>query len=421
MGMRMKTIAIIASCDTKLREVEYMKSCLHGAGMDTLVVDISVGLVNPSGADITREEVFQQAGFAWDNVRTKSKGELVGLMAQAAQAAVRTMYRERRINGILSAGGVQNTSVASAAMRQLPVGFPKVLVTTLASGKKAFGDVVGDKDIVVMPSISDFTGINSNTGVILANACACVAGMVKYAGHIVKKGSRPTVGVTLMGITNTGCCAAIDELERLGVEAIGFHATGVGGSVMEQYAADGILDGILDMTTHEIASEYMGGGFSHGAANRLVAPVTSGIPMVVCPGGLDFVDYAKSEFPPRMEQRRYNMHNSVLAHIKLLPDEAAEVGRIFAERLNLSRHGARLVIPTNGMRLNTRPGEDLHQPETDQALVDSILQHLQPKARVEMLEGNLNEADWGKRVARIMVEELEAAGISTGKGGSNGV
>ncbi len=392
-----------------------MAQCLQDNGVAPLIVDMSIGLGTPRGADISREEVFAAAGLRWEELREKTKGELMALMSEAMRAVIFRLYKEEKIDGVMAAGGVQNTTVAMTAMQPLPLGFPKVIASTVACGQKPFSTVVGMRDIVVVPSMSDFTGLNMMTRTTLANACACAAGMVKYAGKLPKKPNCPVVGVSLMGITNDGCCAAIDELEQLGIEAIGFHTTGVGGQVMEQLALDGILDGILDMTTHEITSEYFGGGFSYGAKNRLLATLEAGIPMVISTGGLDFVDFDRAHFPPRMEERAYNMHNEQLAHIKILPEEAQAVGKIFAERLNHAKQPVALVLPTEGMRKNTRPGESLYQPETDAALLTAICAGVGEKVRVVQLQGNLNDRDWGRRIARLMVQELQKRGICSAR------
>ena len=260
----MKRIAIIGSCDTKHREVAYMRDLIEAEGIEVLVIDVATGPSPSYGYNVSREEVVEAAGTKWSELEPKSKGEKIAFMMEAAADYVEKIYREGKIDGILSAGGLQNTVMATNAMKRLPIGFPKVMATTVASGKKTFDLVVGDKDIVTIPSICDFTGLNLVTRQIMANACACCIGMVKTAGTILKKGRKPVVGITLMGITNTGACAAVDELERLGVEVIGFHSTGVGGAIMEQMAADGLIDGILDLTTHEITEGYFGSGFSYG-------------------------------------------------------------------------------------------------------------------------------------------------------------
>ena len=389
-----------------------MKDLLRQYGQEAIIVDMSIGLGDAKGADISRETVLSNIGIDWNVVRTKTKGELVRIMTEAMKATVLKLYQDGKISGVISAGGVQNTTVATSAMQLLPIGFPKLMVTTVACGQKEFGDVVGLRDIVVMPSISDFTGLNMMTRTILSNACACMAGMVQHAGHtLVKKGEKPVVGVSLMGITNEGCCAAINELTRRGAEAIGFHTTGVGGAIMEHLALNGTIDAILDMTTHEITSEYFGGGFSYGAKNRLVATLEKQIPMVVSVGGLDFVDFRKDEFPQDLNKRIYNMHNAQLAHIKIFPDEAAAVGKIFAERLNRSPIPVTLVLPSEGMRKDTRKGGNLYCKETDDALLRTILKTIGPNVRVQVLEGNLNDVAWGKKIAGIMADELTRKGF----------
>lgn len=408
--MMMKTISVIASCDTKYKEVALIREFIENTGVSVLIVDMSIGFGQSYGADISREKVVSNIGICWDDVKDRTKGELMELMTEAVKAAVMKLFAEGKIDGIMAVGGLQNTTVATAAMRMLPIGFPKVMATTIACGKKEFGPFVGTSDIVLIPSISDFTGENIITKTIIANACSCCVGMVKYAGKPLQKSKKIVVGVSLMGITNTGTCSAINELERCGLEAIGFHTTGVGGMIMEQLAGAGFIDGILDMTTHEIVSEFFGGGFSYGAVERLVKPAQMGIPMVVSTGGLDFVDFAKKEFPPRMDERVYNMHNATYAHIKILPDEAKKIGEIVAKRLNLASEGVTLLIPTNGMRKDTKPGERLFNKDVDDTLIQSITENVGKNVKVQYLEGNLNDADWGVRAAHAMIDELKRRG-----------
>jgi len=406
----MKTVAVIASCDTKYKEAALIRQLLESCGIRVLVVDMAIGYGRSYGADISREEVTSNISVRWDDVKDRTKSELMVLVTEAVKATVEKLFAGGKIDGIMSVGGLQNTVVATSAMRALPIGFPKVMATTIASGKKEFGPVVGSSDIVVIPSISDFTGVNIITNTIIANACACCIGMVKYAGIPLKKSDKVVVGVSLMGVTNTGACSAINELERCGLEAIGFHATGTGGMVMEQLAEKGMIDGILDMTTHEIAAEYFGGGFSFGTKERLVKPAQLGIPMVVSTGGLDFIDFAKTELPPRMDERVYNMHNATIAHIKILPDEAQKIGEMVAERLNLASKGVTLLIPTNGMRKDTKPGEKLFEKEVDNTLIRAITENVGENVKIQHVEGNLNDVDWGLKAAHAMLDELKRRG-----------
>lgn len=409
----MKTIAIIGSCDTKYKEAAYMRERIEAEGVNAIVVDVATG-PNPSyNYDVSREEVVEAAGTTWKELEPKTKGEKIAFMMEAAASYVEMLYKEGKIDGILSAGGLQNTVMATNAMKRLPIGFPKVMATTVASGKKTFDLVVGDKDIVTIPSICDFTGLNLVTKQIMANACACCAGMVKSAGETLKKGKKPVIGITLMGVTNTGACAAVEELERLGMEVIGFHSTGVGGAIMEQMAVDGLIDGILDLTTHEITEAYFGGGFSYGEDSkyRLVKGVSKKVPLVVSCGGLDFIDFGVNEFPPRMDERVYMMHNATMAHIKLLPDEAKLTTASFVERLEKIDYPVKLLIPTDGMRHNTRKGEELYYKEVDDIIIRQLNNIKNKNVEIITIPGNLDTEEWGIQAAHHMIDELWERGV----------
>lgn len=390
-----------------------MRSLIEEQGLNVLVIDVATGPSPSQGYDISREEVSANAGTPWEEMEPKTKGEKIAFMMDAAAAYVEKLYAEERIDGILSAGGLQNTVMATNAMCRLPIGFPKVMATTVACGGKIFGDYVRDKDVVMIPSICDFTGLNMVTRQILANAASACVGMVKCAGQVLQKSDRLVVGVTLMGVTNTGACAAVDELERLGLEVIGFHATGVGGAIMEHMAAQGLIDGILDLTLHEITSEYFGGGFSYGesAKYRLVEGVEHRVPLVICPGGLDFVDFAVDDFPPRMDERVYMHHNATMCHIKILPDEAEEVADRVLERLAKIDYPVKLLIPTDGMRHNTRKGEELYYKEVDDILIRKLTSVKNENIEILTIPGNLDTVEWGVAAAHCMVDELKARGV----------
>lgn len=408
----MKTIAIIGSCDTKPREIAYMRRLLKSWDLEVIVIDVATGSGCSEESDISRDTLVENMGVSWEELKHKSKGEKIAFMTKAVSDFVKKLYDQGMIQGILSAGGLQNTVMATAAMRTLPIGFPKVMATTVASGNKTFDSVVGDKDIVVIPSICDFTGLNIVTKKIMENACACCAGMVTRAGSILRKSEKPIVGVTLMGVTNTGACAAIDELERAGIEALGFHSTGTGGAVMEQMAADGLLDGILDFTTHEITQEYFKGGFSYGedAKYRLVKGVQHNVPLVICPGGLDFIDFNTNEFPPRMEERVYMYHNAKTAHIKILPDEAKITVQRVSERIQKIDYPVKLLLPTDGMRHNTQKGQELYYKEVDDIIIDGLKSIQNPNVKIITVPGNMDTKEWGVQAAHHMIETLKESG-----------
>ena len=408
----MKTIAVIESCDTKAKEAKFISDFIKNEGLEALVLNTATGPAPSENYDISREEIVEAYGTPWEEMEPKTKGEKIDFMKEAVAAYVEKLYQDGRIDGIISVGGLQNTVMAANAMQKLPIGFPKVMATTVASGTRKFELVVGDKDIMVMPAICDFTGMNIVTRQVIANACAACVGMVKSAGHVLKKEDKPVVAVTLMGVTNNGAVAAVEELERAGLEVIGFHATGVGGATMEKMAEEGLVDGILDLTLHELTSEYFGGGFSYGeAANtRLVKSVDKKVPLVISLGGLDFVDFSTNELPGRMDERKYMLHNANTAHIKILPEEAKALGEIVAERLSKVTYPVKLLIPTKGMRHNTEKGEELYSPESDSVLIHTIIDKVNDNIEVIVIPHNLDTREFGVKAAHYIIDEMKLRG-----------
>ena len=406
-----KTIIVVASCDTKYKEAAFMRRLIESEGIHALVVDVATGPGPSYAYDISREETALASGISWKEVEKRTKSEKISFMKQAASCLVSRLFKENRADGIIAAGGLQNTMMAAEAMKALPIGIPKVIATTVACGGRKFEDVVGERDIVVIPSICDFTGLNIITRRIISNACACCIGMVKAGAGRLLKADRPVIGVSLMGITNTGACAAIDYLKSHGVEAIGFHATGVGGPIMEDLAVKGLINGILDLNLHEITSGLFKGGFSYNKRQeiRLIQAVKHRIPLVVTPGGLDFVDFAVGEFPDRMEERVYMMHNPDMAHIKVLPDEAEKIAGEVNRRLEAADYPVKFLLPTDGMRCNTRKGEELYQPEVDRVLLESLKTVNNSWIEFEEIPGNLDTEEWGIEAAKRMLDILNSS------------
>lgn len=368
---------------------------IRGEGLSALVLNTATEPEPSENCDVSREEIAEAYGAPWKDLEPGTKGEKIDFMKNAVGAHVERLCREGKINGIMSVGGLQNTVMATFAMQRLPIGFPKVTATTAASGTRKFELVVGDKDIMAMPSICDFAGMNIVARQVIANACAACVGMVKGAGRALKKGERPVAALALMGVTNNGAMAAVGELERLGLEAIGFHATGVGAAAMESMAEEGLV-----------------GGFSYGeaAGARLVKSVAGKAPLVASLGGLDFVDFSTSELPPRMDERKYMLHNAATAHIKILTDEAKEIGEIVAERLSKAAYPVKLLVPQGGMRHNTMEGEELYSPETGAALARAIAGNVGGNVEAVNVPYNLDTREFGVEAARRIVEEMRAAG-----------
>jgi len=406
----MKKILIIASCDTKIEEANYAKNIIKSHGHECLILDITTGYSKPTGYDISRDKALEKEGYTWEQFKILTKGEKIGIMTDGTAKVTKELYEKGMFDGIFSLGGVQNSTVAVAAMKQLPIGVPKVVVSTVASGNRTFGPYVGSKDIVLIPSIADIAGINTVTSNVIGNGVAALVGMVEHAGNILKRTKKVLVGTTLMGVTNTGVCSAIERLKQLDVEAVGFHSTGVGGNTMESLISQGILNAVMDLTLHEITSDYFGGGFSYGAKNRLSYLEEFDIPTVISLGGLDFVDYAVDDFPGDLSKRKYIKHNAQLAHIKIFPQEATEVAKIVLELLNRAKGNIVLLVPTKGLRCDTQKGEKLYDPEVDQIIIDLITQNVNPNIEVKYIEANLNDKEFGYRAAEEMYNLLKVRG-----------
>lgn len=327
--------AIVGSWDTKREEMRFMFSRLAVSRLDPFYIDVSTLGTDPldPGTGYSSDEIRRPRIAEWNALANSGRGEKIDSMVAAAAEFISRLHREGRINGIISAGGLQNTVLATSAMRRLPIGLPKVMVTTAATGPREFQLVTGNRDIIVVPSLSDLAGVNMFTRTTLDNACACLAGMLtltEHPGEGIRRGSRRPVGLTQMGVTNTAAVAAIARLRELGFEPVGFHATGSGGPTMEECVGDGLLHGALDMTLHEIVSDAMGTGYSVGAKGRLERLLAGDAPVLLAPGGLDFIDDWTDTFPGGLEGHRFVLHNSNPAHIKLTVEEAVRVGSVIA-------------------------------------------------------------------------------------------
>ena len=361
----MATIAVVACCDTKYHEIRFVKDMIVKAGHKPLVVDISTGPHVPIRADITREEVLREGGTAWEQVSLLSKSESIAAMSASITRVIVRLQKEKAIDAALGMGGLQNTMVSSAAFRKLPIGFPKLIVSTIASGYRYFDTIVGDKDITVVPSIVDFAGINPLSQAVLSNAVAAVIGMAEHGKGLMNTSGHHLIAATLMGITNDTVMRALDKFNALGKETISFHSTGIGGRVMEEMIREGHIKAVMDLTLHEMTAEYFGGlGYSKGADNRLTAAAQTGIPMLVCPGGIDFACLRKDELFEDEDKRGFVWHNQDLTHTRLYEEEILDITRTIIDRVNASRGPVTVLLPLGGLRTLSGEGEPFHKPET---------------------------------------------------------
>jgi uncharacterized protein (UPF0261 family) len=398
-----RTVLLLGTLDTKGDEFAFLRERLRGAGVGVLLAD--VGTLEPATveADFTREQVGAEAGVDVEALRAAGdRGAAIAGMADAAAALARRLHDEGRIHGVLSAGGSGNTAIATAAMQALPVGVPKLMVSTMAAGDTS--DYVGGVDVTMMASVTDVAGINSISARILANAAGAMAGMVNAPAPQVEDG-RPLVAATMFGVTTPCVTRAREELERRGYEVLVFHATGTGGKAMEALVEGGLLSGVLDVTTTELCDDLVGGVLSAGPG-RLEAAGSAGVPQVVSLGALDMVNFgARETVPPKFEDRNLYVHNPSVTLMRTTPEECAELGRRIAGKLAAATGPTSLFVPLGGVSMIDAEGQPFHDPEADAALFGALREGLEGSS-VELveLEHNVNDEEF----ADAMVDKLDA-------------
>lgn len=395
----MATIAVLGTLDTKGAEHDYVARLIRARGHDALLIDVGSG--GPPGVtpDITRDEVAAAAGIDLaDLVSRHDRGECVTAMTQAAPVLLAKLASEGRIDGVIALGGGGGSAIASAAMRALPLGFPKLLVSTLASGNTA--PYVGTKDITMMPSIADVAGLNRLSRQIFSRAAGAICGMVEAA--LPEGDDRPLIVASMFGNTTACVTEAKRILEEAGYEVLVFAATGAGGRAMETLIESGMVAGVLDITTTEWADELVGGVLNAGP-ERLEAAAKAGIPAVVAPGCLDMVNFGEqASVPARFSGRTFYVHNPQVTLMRTTPDECSRLGEIIAEKVNRYPAPASILIPRRAISVISAEGQPFHDPAADEALFDSLRTH----ASVEVTEYDeeINSPVFARACAEKLIE-----------------
>ena len=398
----MATVVLVGTLDTKGVENDFVRERLRAAGVEVLVVDAGVLEAPAFTPDITRQEVAAAAGADFGSlVAARDRGAAITVMAQGAAVVVRRLYDAGRLDGALALGGTGGTSIATRAFRELPLGVPKIVVSTAASGNTA--GYIGETDLVLMPSVVDIAGLNRISTRILSNAAAAMAGLVNAAPLPSDESPRPMVAASMFGVTTPCITRARARLETLGYEVLVFHMTGTGGRTMESLAAQGLLAGVLDATTTELADELVGGIFSAGP-DRLSAAGRAGIPQVVSVGALDMVNFGPMDSVPRQfRERNLYVHNPITTLMRTTPGECAELGARLAARLSRATGPASLFLPLRGISAIDVPGGPFHDEAADRALFGAIHDKLDTK-RVELVEMDTDVND--TRFADAMADRL---------------
>jgi uncharacterized protein (UPF0261 family) len=400
------TVAIIGTLDTKGPEVAYLRDRLHALGMATTVIDVGI-LGEPLGItpDISRAEAAVYGGTTIDALRNAgSRGRAVQGMREALKVLVRRLYTGGQLDAITGMGGAEGAVMAAAAMMQLPVGVPKVLISPIASGKHYFDPMVGTSDIMVVHSIVDILGLNPIAVTIFDNVAAALAGLVQH-GHVLpppRPGDR-YVAVTMLGNTTKAVMALKERLAEASYEAVIFHSNGVGGPAMEDLAEAGQFVGVIDYTTNE-TYDPMTGGIHDGGPDRLKRVGLLGLPQVVVPGCIDFSVFHAGAIPEALHGRPVYDHNPEYTLVRASHDEMVALGHLFAERLNLARGPLVIAVPTQGLSIPNYPGGVFWDPEADRAFLDTLKAEIRPDIPVLTFDRHVNGPAFGVEVAELFIE-----------------
>lgn len=395
-------VYLIGTLDTKGVEIGYVRDRLRVLGVETAVIDAGC-LGEPAiPADIPRDEVFAAAGTTIAELRARNdRGEAVTAAARGAAAIIAKLHREGRVDGVLGLGGSAGTTIATAAMRALPLGVPKVMGSTLASGNVR--GYVGDKDILMLNTVVDVSGINRISQLVLDQAARAMAGMVTLPADANPAGEKPVVAATMFGVTTPCVEQARKVLEQAGYEVLVFHATGTGGQAMESLIDDGLIVGVLDITTTELADELVGGILTAGP-NRLTAAGKKGIPQVISVGALDMVNFGPPEtIPQKFADRKFYHHNASVTLMRTTPEENAKLGEEISRKAAAASGPTCIVLPLQGVSAIDRAGQPFDDPAARRALFESIRRHRGSTELIE-LDHHINDAQFADAAARKLIQ-----------------
>jgi len=406
-----KNVVIIGTLDTKGPEIAYLRDRLQALGLSTTVVDSGI-LGEPIGIvpDISRGEVAEFGGTTIEALRNAgSRGKAVQGMREALKRLTLSLYQQGKLQAITSMGGAEGAVMGAAAMMQLPVGVPKVLVSPIASGKHYFDPLVGTRDIMVVHSIVDILGLNPIATTIFDNVAAALKGLVEHGHELRKPGpDEKYVAVTMLGNTTKAVMALKERLAEHGYEAVIFHSNGVGGPAMEELAEAGQFIGVIDFTTNE-TYDPMTGGIHDGGPQRLRRVGALGLPQVIVPGCIDFCVFHAGSIPKELQGRPVYDHNPEYTLVRASKEEMIALGHLFAERLNPAKGPVLIAVPTQGLSIPNVPGGPFWDPEADAAFLETLRKEIRTDIPVLTYDRHVNDPEFGREVASLFVELMEKA------------
>jgi uncharacterized protein (UPF0261 family) len=405
-------VILVGTLDTKGVEFQFVRELLNQGGISTLVID--AGVLGPPyfPPDISHDQVYAAAGTSLAVIQAAGdRGRAIEAAASGVVKLVQDLFGQGHVDGILSLGGSAGSTIGTAAMRALPFGVPKLMVSTLASGQVR--PFVGIRDILMMHSVVDISGLNRVSRIVLANAAHAMIGMVRRppgeAGDV-----KPLIAATMFGVTTPCVEAARCQIEADGYEVLVFHATGTGGRTMESFILDGLIQGVLDITTTELADELVGGELSAGH-DRLTAAALRGVPQVISLGALDMVNFGPPDTVPlKFRDRRFYQHNPNVTLMRTTPEENDRLGKEIAEKASAARGPTAVIVPRHGVSAIDAPGKPFWWPEADAALFQSLRNWISPNVELVELDLHINDAEFAAQAVATLRRLLAAKTNSPG-------
>jgi len=400
-----KNIIVLATLDTKGQEAQYVRKQIEKFGDKALIVDVGVIDLPAAKADIAREEVAEAGGIPLAKLLENPTREVAApIMAKGATKIISKLVTEKKVDGIVAMGGTQGTTLATKVMRALPYGFPKVMVSTMASGNVAHW--VDIKDITMMFSVTDILGLNPVMRKILANAAGAVCGMANVNVKLTRS-DKLLVGITTVGITTKGAMKAVELLNDAGYETIVFHAVGPGGRAMEQMMKEKIIGAVLDLSTIEVSNE-MYNALLAGGEERLTTAGKLGIPQVLCPGAIEVLVFNEPETIPRKYQgRKLIRHSPQITDLRLNKEEMAEVGKEVARRLQYTKDEAIFMIPKAGYDSYAVKGQGFHDPEADNAFVAQLKANLPENFKIIERDKHIEDPAFIEESVKLLISLIK--------------
>jgi uncharacterized protein (UPF0261 family) len=400
-----KTVGIVGTLDTKGMEFQFIKERIEASGTSTCVVNTGI-LGEPSfEPDVSAGEVAEAGGTSLQALQDGGdRGVAVAAMAEGAAKIIAQLQSDGKIDGVISLGGSAGTTIGTTAMRAVPVGVPKIMVSTLASGDT--GPYVDTKDVSMMYSVVDIAGINSLSRQILANAAGAIVGMVN--AEVPAAEDKPLIGATMFGVTTPCVTKARELLEDAGYEVLVFHATGAGGRAMEDLVKGGFIVGVLDATTTELADELVGGVLSAGP-DRLEAAGDLGVPQVVAPGALDMVNFGPPDtVPEQFKDRTFYQHNPTVTLMRTTVEENAELGKIMGQKLSQAKGPTTVIIPKQGVSAIDQEGQPFYSAEAEAAWIENLKANLGDNVTLIEMDNHINDDAFAEKLVETLLASLNS-------------